>query len=195
MIFIHETFVSPAFEQKIKILKETNHAAKVFKISQTMSKVVSEIYDGLFLNNPALFDFQKEIAQHFTFTNKLDILVVDDEREIGAMVKDFLELRKNPGFEVRYEENGDKGFKSILRKTPDVVLLDIKMPVKDGRDVYREIKTRKIDLPVILFFDSMTGDEMVEIRKYGNPPVIEKGARESALPEVLLLIKKLAYFG
>jgi DNA-binding response OmpR family regulator len=121
--------------------------------------------------------------------------VIDDESEVGRMLEDFLKDRSNPSFEVEYADNGQKGLDAIDRHRPDVILLDIKMPVKDGREVYRELKQRGLDIPVIIFFDAVSGDEMIEIRSIGQPAVLEKGSRQSALTTMPDLIRKMIYFG
>jgi CheY-like chemotaxis protein len=76
-----------------------------------------------------------------------------------------------------------------------VIILDIKMPVMDGREFYAKLKALKFDIPVIVFFDSISGEELSEMRRFGNPAVIEKGYQGSSLGAVLLLVKKLFYFG
>ena len=68
------------------------------------------------------------------------------------------------------------------------------MPLLDGREVYREMRKKNINVPTIVFFDAVFGDELAEMRRYGKPAVIEKGAPQSALPELLELVKKMWFF-
>ena len=122
------------------------------------------------------------------------MLVVDDEEEVAAMVRDYFEGRTAPAFEIEHAINGAKGLEAIARRRPDVIVLDIKMPVMDGREFYGRLKAEKSDIPVIVFFDSISGDEMAEMRRIGNPAVVEKGVRGSSLAELMTLVKNLIYF-
>ncbi len=44
----------------------------------------------------------------------------------------------------------------------------------DGREFFAELRRRRIDIPGIVFLDSISGDEIEAIWKCGNPPVIKK---------------------
>jgi len=125
----------------------------------------------------------------------IKLLVVDDEGEIAATVRDYLDGKTRPAFEVMSAANGSEALDRMARTRPDAVLLDIKMPVMDGRECYAEIRRRWPDLPVIVFFDSVSGEELADIRRHGNPPVVEKGGHSGSMPALTALIKKTVYFG
>jgi len=46
-----------------------------------------------------------------------------------------------------------------------------------------------------VFFDSVSGEELSEIRRHGNPAVVEKGYKGSSLSSLMLLAKKSVCFG
>lgn len=194
IIFFNQEFNSPAILQKLKSHKAITPDLRIFRIG-TQSAPDQDTFDASFLGLPVLYPFQKQFVQYLPHNEKIAVLVADDENEIGKMIRDYLEGRKQPSFDVSYAENGKRALDMIRQAKPDVLILDIKMPVMDGRDVYREIRQKQLGVPVIIFFDSVAAEEMLEIRKCGNPAVVEKGARESAMPEMMALIKKLAYFG
>jgi diguanylate cyclase (GGDEF)-like protein len=79
----------------------------------------------------------------------LRVLVVDDEPDIRDVLKITLEAEK---YEVIEAENGEEAIKIIAQKTPDLVLLDYKMPKMDGREVCRRIKKDILlrHLPIIM---------------------------------------------
>jgi len=79
----------------------------------------------------------------------LRVLVVDDEPDIRDVLKIILEAEK---YEVIEAENGEEAIKIITQKTPDLVLLDYKMPKMDGREVCRRIKKDILlrHLPIIM---------------------------------------------
>ncbi len=195
LVFVNAELASPGLLQKLNVLRQSSPDFRVFELSPNGKKSSGFRFDDFFHDTSSLHNFQKQLLQHLPLAEKIRVLVVDDEAEIGAMVRDFFDGRNQPAFDVAYVDNGEKGLKAIEKNRPDVVILDIKMPVMDGREVYREIRTRKWNIPVIIFFDSISGDEMIEIHKYGRPAVVEKGARQSAMPEMLSLVKKMAYFG
>ena len=65
------------------------------------------------------------------------ILVVDDEPNI-VIALEYL-MRQN-GFEVRSARNGDEALAAVAEFRPDLMLLDVMMPVKDGYQVVRKIR-------------------------------------------------------
>ena len=75
------------------------------------------------------------------------ILVIEDEPGIRMAVKDELEFE---GFQVRCEEEGLAGLESILRNPPDLVVLDLMLPGKNGFEICREIRKRGIGIPLIM---------------------------------------------
>lgn len=74
------------------------------------------------------------------------ILVVDDERPIAEILKYNLE---NEGFEVVLAYDGEEALERVEQEAPDLILLDIMLPKKDGFAVCREIRARK-DIPIIM---------------------------------------------
>lgn len=80
---------------------------------------------------------------------KFKILVVDDEPDLVFMVKNILQLN---GFEVSTAGNGTEGLKLALKERPDLILLDIIMPEKDGFRMLFELKKDELtrSIPVIL---------------------------------------------
>jgi DNA-binding response OmpR family regulator len=67
------------------------------------------------------------------------ILVADDEPNIVTALEFLLE--KN-GYEVRVARDGEEALKAIERDPPDLVLLDIMMPIRSGYEVCKRIRER-----------------------------------------------------
>ena len=78
---------------------------------------------------------------------KIRILLVDDDRQNSELLRKFLEVE---GYEVTYAENGRKGWEAFSAAKPDLVLLDVNMPVMNGFELARLIRER--DLGVLIFF-------------------------------------------
>ncbi|MBS1141690.1 MAG: hypothetical protein H6R13_3143 [Proteobacteria bacterium] len=89
--------------------------------------------------------------------NKMKVLAVDDNRTNLHILQVFL---KKLGHEVILAENGEEAVRSFEANSPDLVLLDIMMPVMDGFEAARRIKamTRDRWTPVI-FLSALNRDE------------------------------------
>lgn len=74
------------------------------------------------------------------------ILVVEDEKPIRDIIKFNL---KKEGFEVFEASDGEEGYEKALKLNPDLILLDIMLPKKDGFTVCRELR-QKISTPIIM---------------------------------------------
>jgi two-component system alkaline phosphatase synthesis response regulator PhoP len=80
---------------------------------------------------------------------KKRILVVDDEPDFASIVQGNLEKE---GFEVEVAYDGTEGLQKVEDNPPDLVVLDVMMPEKDGYKMCKELKKdeRFADIPVIM---------------------------------------------
>ena len=91
-----------------------------------------------------------------------NILVVEDDRNISELIRMYLEKE---GFEVRLAYDGGKAVEEYDKRAPDMVLLDIMLPVMDGWGVCAHIR-EKGKTPIIMLTaksdvgDRITGLEM-----------------------------------
>ena len=76
---------------------------------------------------------------------KIKVLMVDDEVEFRKTTKKILNKK---GFETILAEDGKEAL-ALLDENPDVVVLDIRMPVMDGHEVLNEIRKTHPQTPVI----------------------------------------------
>jgi two-component system response regulator MtrA len=79
-------------------------------------------------------------------THRGKILVVDDDSSLAEMLTIVL---RNEGFEPRVCSTGDRALSVVRDFKPDVVLLDLMLPGKDGVDVCREIRAES-GVPIIM---------------------------------------------
>lgn len=90
------------------------------------------------------------------------ILVVDDEPKIVRLARDYLE--KN-GYRVTTAADGQSALMAARREKPDLIILDLMLPVMDGREVCRILR-RESDVPIIMLtalseeIDQVTGLEI-----------------------------------
>ena len=74
------------------------------------------------------------------------ILVVDDEPRIAEICRDYL---KRAGFEVITAINGDDALALARSRQPDLIVLDLTLPGRDGLDVTRALRQRS-NVPIIM---------------------------------------------
>ena len=194
VLFAEPEFLNKTFLQKIRVRKDTDPAFRVFLLGEDPVFQKDSLLDAVFPAVPSLTDLNKRFVETLPMPELLRILVVDDEEEVGTLIRDYFGGRKAPSFEITCAANGKEAFEMIARQRPDVVILDIKMPVMDGREFYAKLKASKLEIPVIVFFDSISGEELSEMRRFGNPAVLEKGYQGSSLSAMMLLVKKLVFF-
>jgi two-component system, OmpR family, alkaline phosphatase synthesis response regulator PhoP len=77
------------------------------------------------------------------------ILVVDDDKQIVRLVRAYLE---QAGFQVLTAHDGEVALHTIRRERPDLVVLDLMLPGRDGRDITRVVRADPAlaDLPIIM---------------------------------------------
>ena len=76
----------------------------------------------------------------------IHVFLVEDDDSLANLVKDYLELQ---GYRVSIENNGDNAVSRILDEKPDIAILDIMLPGKNGLDICRELRAQ-VDLPVMM---------------------------------------------
>jgi CheY-like chemotaxis protein len=110
------------------------------------------------------------------------ILVVDDEANIRATVQACLQTG---GYAVEQAANGVEAMEAILRNPPDLVLLDLAMPVMDGMTVLSELWAKRPELKVRVVVMTAHGSvrNAVQAMRLGASDFLEK----PFLPEDLRL--------
>jgi DNA-binding response OmpR family regulator len=82
------------------------------------------------------------------------ILVVEDETKIARLVRDYLE---HAGFQAEVVGDGEAALASARRSRPDLVVLDLGLPGRDGLDVARVLR-RTSSVPIVML--TARGDEI-----------------------------------
>lgn len=96
-------------------------------------------------------------------TAQTKVLFVDDDSELQALVPKVLEYE---GFETIVKRNGVECLEYLEYATPDIIILDVMMPEKNGWDTLKEIRKEHSTLPVIILsakgdsFDRVLGLEL-----------------------------------
>lgn len=122
---------------------------------------------------------------------KVSVLIAEDEPALGQIVKESLETRN---FQVQLVEDGDKALKAFHEKIPQVLVLDVMMPKKDGFTVAREIRQFNAHIPIIfLTAKSQTSDVLEGFDSGGNDYLRKPFSMEELIVRInnLLNRKKL----
>ncbi|MDA2925113.1 response regulator transcription factor [Acidobacteria bacterium AH-259-L09] len=75
------------------------------------------------------------------------VLIIEDEPGLVNGLRDAFE---HQGFEVVWASDGKAGLELALSRQPDIIILDLMLPKKDGMEVCRELRARNIHTPVIM---------------------------------------------
>ena len=115
------------------------------------------------------------------------ILIVDDQAFIRHMLG--MELSRS-GYKVHYADNGKTGFEEAVIIRPDLILLDIMMPVMDGYECCKKIRDNEFvkTVPVIFLSANNQKTAVIKAVQSGGTDFVVK----SPNPTVLLQkVKKL----
>jgi DNA-binding response OmpR family regulator len=96
------------------------------------------------------------------------ILVTDDESSIRLMLRTALE---SDGYEVNEASNGREAMEAMQRRNPDLVILDLNMPVLDGLAVLEQMKA----------LSAATRPRVIILTAYGSIPAAVKATRLGAV--------------
>ena len=119
-------------------------------------------------------------------TGKISILLAEDDRMSAYATKDWLELH---GWEVEWANDGKKAWILYQRRKPDVLLLDLDMPKKDGLELIRTLRAEDQSTPIVLYSGKMSTEKEIEALQAGANDVINKGVD----PRILLARIQTAY--
>lgn len=109
--------------------------------------------------------------EHTAMDQAIHILMVDDERNVSAMTRDFLQAK---GYLVTLVHNGDAGLVAFRKMGADLCLLDIRMPMKDGYRLAEEIREFAPHIPIIFLTGKTEVEDRVKGLKFGAEDYITK---------------------
>ncbi len=97
------------------------------------------------------------------------ILVVDDEESIQRLLGGILQM---DGHRVDTASNGKEALERLARRSYDMIITDIKMPVMDGRELYQRLVERDRALAARTIFitgDTVNADTRTFLQRIPNP--------------------------
>ena len=123
-----------------------------------------------------------------TSSNQKTILIVEDEKALRGILKTKLEANS---FNVIEAENGKEGLKTSLKIHPDLILLDIVMPVMDGMTMLKKLREDKWgrDAQVVLLTNLDDSEKITEAIKQNTYDYLLK--TDWKLEDIISRIKKI----
>lgn len=100
----------------------------------------------------------------------MKILVVEDEERIRKVIKSFLEKK---GYNVKEASDGEEGLDIFYEWNPDLILLDIMMPKKDGYEVCRAVREEK-STPILMLTAKTQEEDEIRGLEFGADDYIRK---------------------
>jgi len=117
--------------------------------------------------------------------SKTKIFYVEDELFLAKIVKESLESR---GFEVIMENDGAKAIASFKKNQPEICVLDIMLPNKDGFAIADEIRELNEDVPIIFLTAKTQTEDVVKGFSLGGNDYIRK---PFSMEELIVRIQNL----
>ena len=118
----------------------------------------------------------------------IKVLYVEDELSLGKIVKESLESR---GFEVIMESDGAKATDLFKKSKPDICVLDIMLPNKDGFTIADEIRELNEEVPVIFLTAKTQTEDVVRGFSVGGNDYIRKPfSMEELIVRIQSLLRK-----
>ncbi|MBN2413274.1 sigma-54-dependent Fis family transcriptional regulator [candidate division KSB1 bacterium] len=112
------------------------------------------------------------------------ILIIDDDKQLRMLLKDRL---KAQNYFILEAENGKEGFELYKKERPDLILLDLQMPVLDGIGFLKQFDKEKMDTPVVVLTAFATIERAVEAMKLGAYDFLPKPCRPD---HIQLVVRK-----
>lgn len=121
--------------------------------------------------------------------NRIRVLLAEDEPNLGEIVKESLETRD---FEVYLAKDGKEASEVFEKQQPDILVLDVMMPKKDGFTLAKEIREINSQIPIIfLTAKSQTKDVIDGFEHGGNDYLKKPFSMEELIVRIKSLLKRL----
>jgi CheY-like chemotaxis protein len=104
--------------------------------------------------------------------SEIKVLLVDDEEDFRKLLAFWLKSR---GYSVITASNGEEALKLAREQSPDLVFMDLNMPVMDGTDALKHLREFNKDVPVIIISAYVDDRKAKEAMELGISGVFYKG--------------------
>ena len=117
----------------------------------------------------------------------IKLLLAEDELSLGKIISDSLELN---GYEIIYCIDGEDAWERFQTSKPDILVLDVMMPKKDGFTLAKEIRKTNTTIPILfLTAKSQTEDVVKGFHSGGNDYLKKPFSMEELIVRIESLLK------
>ena len=118
-----------------------------------------------------------------------NILVVEDDRNISDLIRMYMEKE---GFEVRSAYDGGKAIEEFEKQAPDLVLLDIMLPVMDGWSVLKKIRESSKVPVIMLTAKGETSDKVSGLEMGADDYIVKPFEMKEVLARIHAVLRRTA---
>ena len=117
----------------------------------------------------------------------VSVLIVEDDKNIAELLQMYLEKEK---YSVTLAYDGGAGLKAFREKKPDIVLLDVMMPVMDGWSVCRAIRAESKAPIIMLTAKSQLDDKVAGLRSGADDYITKPFEMEEVLARMEAVLRR-----
>ncbi len=90
----------------------------------------------------------------------MKILLIEDNQDIAGIIFDFFEIRGD--YLLDYASDGRHGLELASKNHYDLIILDIMLPLMDGLEVCNSLRSRGVDIPILMLTARSNRDDILE---------------------------------
>ena len=117
--------------------------------------------------------------------SKIKVVLAEDEPSLGQILKESLETRD---FEVYHALNGEEAYEFYKSHKPDILVIDVMMPQKDGFTLAKEIREEDPKIPIIFLTSKSQTRDVLEGFAHGGNDYLKK---PFSMEELIVRIRSL----
>lgn len=104
-------------------------------------------------------------------SKQVQVLLVEDDPNFGSVLRDYLQLNE---FDVSLATDGAEGLRMFKSSDPDICILDVMMPLKDGFSLAKDIRDLDKDIPLLFLTAKSMKEDMLKGFQIGADDYITK---------------------
>src|SRR5215207_5754167 len=119
---------------------------------------------------------------------KATILVAEDDLQLGFIIKDNLE---DAGYQVTNCPDGETAWEFYQKKNPDLCILDVNMPYKDGYSLAKKIRQKSDRVPILfLTAKSLEEDKLKGFAAGGDDYIVKPFSMKELLSRIQVFLRR-----
>ena len=138
-------------------------------LSPSIKKEIDKVTSSHLITVPNIED-PKEISS----TNKFEVLLIEDNPDMRSFIRRSIDNKGR--YNIREAANGEEGLKLAMTQIPDIVISDVMMPIKNGYEVIKAIRSNMhtSHIPVILLTAKESKESQLRALEYGVDAYLTK---------------------